>query len=68
MNASAAVAARKRLYLFTRNEVEVAGDSVLQCGSRHAEFESRFEIFTVKEALDYAARLVVSADLAVKDW
>ena len=67
LNAAGAVAARKRFYLLTGNEVEVAGDCMLQRGRRYAEFQRGLEVLTVQKAGDYAARKAVAAAYTVND-
>ena len=65
--ASRAVAARKRLNLFSCYEVKVAGDCVLQCRRRNAELKSILKVLAVNETADRAARERVAAAYAVND-
>ena len=67
LHASGSVSAGQGLNLFSGYQVEIAGDGVLQRGSRHTEFQSRLEVLAVQHTADDAARKGVAAAHTVND-
>ena len=67
LNATISVTASKTLYLISRNEVEVARDSVLQCRSSYCELQSLCLSLLGQETVDQTTRERVTTTYAVDD-
>ena len=67
LNATISVTASKTLYLISRNEVEVARDSVLQCRSSYCELQCLCLSLLGQETVDQTTRERVTTTYAVDD-
>ena len=67
LNATISVTASEALYLISRNEVEVARDSVLQCRSSNSKLQSLSLSLLSQETVDQTTRERVTTTYAVDD-
>ena len=64
---SGSIAACQSLHFLPGYQIEVAGNSVLQCRSRHAVLQRCLEILAVQQTADHAACKGISAAHTVND-